>query len=62
MRCLEISTLPFEVIALFFIPDNLTAKLQQIKLTTRNLSDFYFVSRLDVPLNLSQLFCVGIAY
>lgn len=62
MRCLEISTLPLEVIALFFIPDNLTAKLQQIKLTTRNLSDFYFVSRLDVPLNLSQLFCVGIAY
>lgn len=61
MRCLEISTLPLEVIALFFIPDNLTAKLQQIKLTTRNLSDFYFVSRLDVPLNLSQLFCVGIA-
>ena len=62
MRCLEISTLPLEVIALFFIPDNLTAKLQQIKLTTRNLSDFYFVSRLDVPLNMSQLFCVGIAY
>ena len=62
MRCLEISTLPLEVIALFFIPDNLTAKLQQIKLTTRNLSDFYFVSRLDVPLGLSQLFCVGIAY
>ena len=62
MRCLEISTLPLELIALFFIPDNLTAKLQQIKLTTRNLSDFYFVSRLDVPLNLSQLFCVGIAY
>ena len=62
MRCLEISTLPLEVIALFFIPDNLTAKLQQIKLTTRNLSDFYFVSRLDVPLNRSQLFCVGIAY